>query len=323
MAPGFSMQHPLDISRMNEPNSRPGMNEAWAIEQQQQMRVYEDSAKASWATEFGQTPQANLSIPQMQQGVPGRSECTFDHLNVIFMLLMIFPVQQRTYMQPMYGSSMPMGMYGMNAPSMQYPMNSNFIVADQGKGKAREADFEAAFAQIVESLGTTESQTSRIEEVDDSVTEIQDALKNVSLKAGEVDGEQSSDFQKYVNYIMVVSPNSQMESSRVWDQLQNSDLPPPKEDIAKWEAEFSQLMNAQRDELEDYGNNMQTAWEGGIGNYDENFGEAIKFDGEGIPLLGDYVFGKIHPGDQSSVNLCVCWQNQTISILIHRHHGLF
>lgn len=78
----------------------------------------------------------------------------------------------------------------------------------------------------------------------------------------------------------------------MWDQLQNSDLPPPKEDIGKWEAEFSQLMNAQRDELEDYGTNMQKAWEGGVGNYEDTFDQTIKFDGEGIPLLGDYSFGK-------------------------------
>lgn len=82
MAPGFSMQqHPLDLSRMNELNTRPGMSEAWAIEQQQQMRAYEESAKASWASEFTPAPQANISVPQIQQGVPGRSECTSDCIN--------------------------------------------------------------------------------------------------------------------------------------------------------------------------------------------------------------------------------------------------
>lgn len=80
---------------------------------------------------------------------------------------------------------------------------------------------------------------------------------------------------------------------RVWDQLQNSDLPPPQEDMAKWEAEFSQLMNSHRDELEDdFGTNMQSAWEGGVGNFDDSLGASMKFDGEGIPILGDYVFGK-------------------------------
>lgn len=85
------------------------------------------------------------------------------------------------------------------------------------------------------------------------------------------------------------SPHS-LTYCRVWDQLQNSDLPPPKEDMAKWESEFSQLMNAQRDELEDYGTNMQKTWEGGVGSYD-GVGQGIKFNGEGIPILGDYSFG--------------------------------
>jgi len=65
-------------------------------------------------------------------------------------------------------------------------------------------------------------------------------------------------------------------------------MPPPKEDMAKWEAQFSQLMNSQRDELE-YGTDMQNSWEGGIGNYEGE--KAIQFDAEGIPLLGAYIFG--------------------------------
>jgi peroxin-5 len=67
-------------------------------------------------------------------------------------------------------------------------------------------------------------------------------------------------------------------------------MPPPKEDIAKWEAQFSKLMNAERDELEDYGTNMQNSWEGGLGNYEDI--KPMQFDTEGIPLLGDYIFGR-------------------------------
>lgn len=64
--------------------------------------------------------------------------------------------------------------------------------------------------------------------------------------------------------------------------------------MAKWEAEFNQLMSAQRDELEhDYGADMQQAWEAGLGDYqgisqDE---ASVKFDGDGLPILGDYKFG--------------------------------
>lgn len=81
---------------------------------------------------------------------------------------------------------------------------------------------------------------------------------------------------------------------RVWDQLQNSDAPPPNEDLAKWEAEFNQLMNSQRDDLDvDYTSAMQHAWENGLADVPEpNFGQTtLKFDENGLPILGEYVFG--------------------------------
>lgn len=84
---------------------------------------------------------------------------------------------------------------------------------------------------------------------------------------------------------------------RVWDQLQKSDVPPPKEDVGKWEAEFNQLMSAQRDDLDlDYGGPMQEAWENGLGDFDQEiFGsDSVKFDEEGIPVLGPYAFGRIY-----------------------------
>lgn len=60
-------------------------------------------------------------------------------------------------------------------------------------------------------------------------------------------------------------------------------------------------MNTQRDELEDYGSNMQNAWEGGIGNFEDTLGgNSMKFDGEGLPILGDYVFGMNHLTEFSS-----------------------
>lgn len=68
-------------------------------------------------------------------------------------------------------------------------------------------------------------------------------------------------------------------------------MPPPAEDLAKWEAEYNQLMSAQRDEDYDYGASMQAAWENGLGQYDE-FDSQPKFDTDGIPLLGDYKFGE-------------------------------
>lgn len=48
-------------------------------------------------------------------------------------------------------------------------------------------------------------------------------------------------------------------------------------------------MSSQRDDL-DYGEAMQGAWENGLGDYDPQ-DEHVKFDDEGLPILGDYLFG--------------------------------
>ncbi len=62
--------------------------------------------------------------------------------------------------------------------------------------------------------------------------------------------------------------------------------------MAKWEAQFNQMMNSQREDLDfDYGGMMQNAWEGGMGDSDYSFEPAMQFDEEGLPILGDYVFG--------------------------------
>jgi peroxin-5 len=53
-------------------------------------------------------------------------------------------------------------------------------------------------------------------------------------------------------------------------------------------------MSSQRDELDhDYGGLMQQAWENGIGDFQENSlgAQPVRFDNEGLPILGEYVFG--------------------------------
>jgi peroxin-5 len=84
-----------------------------------------------------------------------------------------------------------------------------------------------------------------------------------------------------------------MKYNRVLNDLQQSELPPGEEDLAKWEAEFSQMMNAQRDEL-DYGESMQQAWENGVGDFQEGSStdRPMQFDAEGVPILGEYIFGE-------------------------------
>lgn len=81
-----------------------------------------------------------------------------------------------------YGNSMPTGMYGMNMNSNNM-VQGNYDVIDQGKGKGKfkEADFEAAFAQAAASFSPAQVETSRFVEVDDSVTNVEEALKNATL----------------------------------------------------------------------------------------------------------------------------------------------
>ncbi|KAF9010567.1 hypothetical protein BDQ17DRAFT_1387794 [Cyathus striatus] len=263
VSPGIGMPIPAEFLRIAEVNGRPELNEAWVMEQQNAMRAFEESkAQASWAAEFGNNSdiaRINSLPTTMQQNVSGRGE-----------------FQQRpNYVSSMgmYGGSMPMGMYGMNNP-MQYGTGTHFGAVDQkGKGKSREADFEAAFAQVAASL-TQRETTSRIEEVKDVVDDVTEALKSSTLDEPE---------------------NPETDFAKVWVHLQQSDNPPRQEDIAKWEAEFSQLMGTQREELDnEYGSSMQQAWESGVGDFsDKIFGDKpLQFDADGIPILGDYVFEK-------------------------------
>lgn len=64
--------------------------------------------------------------------------------------------------------------------------------------------------------------------------------------------------------------------------------------MSKWESEFNQLMSAERDEVDhDYGSGLQQAWENGVGNFSGTvLGDTgLKFDSEGMPILGEYTFG--------------------------------
>jgi peroxin-5 len=78
---------------------------------------------------------------------------------------------------------------------------------------------------------------------------------------------------------------------RVWDNLKNSELPPSEDELAKWEAEYNQVMQAQREDF-DYGEDIESAWKDGFGNIDEDL-EPAKFDDEGRPILEPYKFGQI------------------------------
>ncbi|KAF6763080.1 peroxisome targeting signal receptor [Ephemerocybe angulata] len=241
--PGFSMHHAHDMAKLD---ARPDLQEAWAKEQS--LRSFEGPAAqhAAWASEFRAAPQHSAQGPSMQgNGSSGMQ------------------VQPRASYMPsmnMYGSSMP-------------------FRNGKGKGKSREADFEAAFAQIAESLTSAQAESSK--EVEDQLSNLEEALKNASLDSKE-GGLAGIGFQSYGR------------------TCRNRKLPPKEDELAKWESEFTQLMNAQRDEL-DYGDSMQNVWESGIGDFQEGTSNdrPLQFDPEGVPQLGEYVFEKTNPYSQS------------------------
>ncbi|VDB96489.1 unnamed protein product [Peniophora sp. CBMAI 1063] len=193
------------------------------------------------------------------------------------------PGQQSQFMpRSMYGNSsfgmyggMGMGGMGMAPQYMQQPQFAP--VQDKGKGKLKESDFDAAFAQVTASLQP--QQQSRIEEVTNELAET-----SLEDKTGL---EGSGAFKE------------------VWEQMQNSDMPPPKEDLAKWEAEFNQLMRSDNEEPDyDYGNMMKEIWEQGLNQSPESM--EPQYDEQGVPALSTYVFEQQNPYlDPSSSRSCL------------------
>lgn len=68
----------------------------------------------------------------------------------------------------------------MNMNMYSAPMNMTSTTADKGKGKSREIDFEAAFAEVAQNMGPSEAETARIVELDDTAN-LEDAFKGVTL----------------------------------------------------------------------------------------------------------------------------------------------
>jgi peroxin-5 len=83
-------------------------------------------------------------------------------------------------------------------------------------------------------------------------------------------------------------------SFSVWEQLQKSDLPPPEEDMVKWESEFNLMMNDQHNMDFDYDTLGMGQWEDPSSSF-----QPVAFDHDGIPLLGEYEFGSSIPHHMS------------------------
>ena len=77
-------------------------------------------------------------------------------------------------------------------------MSSSIVVANQerNKGKSKEVDFEAAFAQVAASL---QQQASAIEEVTDDVEGLTEVMEKTHLEQDEVGTD--ADFKKYTPFL--------------------------------------------------------------------------------------------------------------------------
>ncbi|KAG2055883.1 TPR-like protein [Suillus hirtellus] len=241
--------HPAELARMAEMNRLPELNEAWNRERYQPL-IQNNVTQSSWANEFSGAQRQPINGSAMQMPETQRQQFIGSH--------------------GMYGT--PMGLYGnMGQPFFQ-GFNATPLSADasKGKGKAREADYEAAFAQYAASLQNQSDSTPRIVELDDNAATLEQAMENVKL--GDTELKTNGDFKD------------------VWDHLQNSDIPPPAQDIGKWEAQFNQLMNRDREELDqDYSTAMQEAWNDGLGNLNESALQS-RYNDDGMPILDEYVF---------------------------------
>ncbi|KAI9463608.1 peroxisome targeting signal receptor [Lactarius psammicola] len=242
----MSRQLPLTVANRG---AMPNLNDAWADIQRTQAAhslPHNPFPSTAWAGEF--KPAAFTPGPTIQQSVPPINSTQNPHL-----------------IGNGFGT-MANG-FGLNAAPQTYLQGFDAHADVKGKGKFKETDFDAAFAQAASSITAAKIET---QSSGDAVDQLEKDLNNARLDDLTIN----------------------LRFCSVWEQMQNSDMPPKPEEMAKWEAEFNQLMTAQRDDGEwEYSTSMQRAWEEGVASeLDDSFTHNIKFDDEGLPILDPYVF---------------------------------
>lgn len=183
--PAYARPHipPPELAMQVPRNASLDLNGVWRdarevdfAPHQAALEMKAQSASGGWASEFGTAGPMRAAQVSVAPREPASA--------------MQRPM---TYMSSngMYGMTRPMGMFSsMNvAPSLVQ-------MSDKGKGKGREIDFEAAFAQLDQSLGPSAQETARIEELDDTA-DLAAALSDTSLKEKEGEGVLGSDFQRF------------------------------------------------------------------------------------------------------------------------------
>jgi peroxin-5 len=174
---------PAELARMPEINRHPELNEPWIMERSHQPTLQNNTTQSSWATEFGGAHQQSSSGPSMQHNMTQISESELPYIVTWSRQLTTRHAAQRLIgSHGVYGS--PIGSYRNMGPSFFQGFNvASPSLADmsKGKGKAREADFEAAFAQAAASLQNQQQSSSSIVELDDTAAALEQAMENVKL----------------------------------------------------------------------------------------------------------------------------------------------
>lgn len=186
--------HPMSAGSI--PVSQHEQYQGWHISERQVQRPID----SSWASEFNTSSSASQARSFMQTNMGSSSQqyssamqnCEYPMSKspcFDFGILSFHSVSQNSYApsqsfyQPYMGNSYSMGMNSL--PSYN-------VMQDQGKGKgkSREESFEAAFAQYATSASITE--------VDDDISDLQEALKDVKLDGENAElGElKESDFER-------------------------------------------------------------------------------------------------------------------------------
>jgi hypothetical protein len=211
---------------------------------------------ARWATEFTQLDGPPVAASQSRKpllvGIIGYFQFT-DRIVLGPQSGMIPPSLMPTSYSMNMGMNAGLGM-GMHSFASQPTLFSPPAAnATQDKGKGKAIDFDAAFEALSASLAASD-------------------LSSSSARVVEVDGE----------------PVATAQATAGDGAIKPGDL----DEFAKYEAEFQQWMDAQREEGEyDYGVGLQQAWESGLGA-DTIPGSELKYDDDGVPLMGAYQFGK-------------------------------
>ncbi|KAI0949284.1 hypothetical protein AcW1_008944 [Taiwanofungus camphoratus] len=247
---------PPQIGRLMDaaPRAGPDLTKAWneiGDRQSVQNQIFQGyighGQDPPWAAEFNAIPGVTV-LGSVQNGAQHR----LDFLQMPYMT------------SGLYGGSIPYGMLGSSVNASLDPLQG----IDKGKGKSKEIDFDAAFAQAAASVISTQTENARIVEVDENISNLADSLQDTRLE-GEPDKSNEASTWNF-------GPSSKLDAAEMSRQIQeaNALATPLFED----DFEF------------DYDAMMQGAWRDGLGDFDIPREDRIKFTGDGLPILEPYIF---------------------------------